>query len=142
MIRSPTTTNRVLVEKAEPRRSLARIDDARVRLFNALNVFLRQRGDAAHPLQQIQRQAFGCQDGTSEAFDFRQNGSCLDGVAVVNEGVKVNAGINEMNNLMHNGQTRNDQFLFRRVSAGGTNVGGYGHSRSDVPTADILTDGS
>ena len=59
MIHTAAAANRVLIEHAEAWRCFSSVHDSRARPPHKIDVFTRQRGNSAHTLQQIQRNAFG-----------------------------------------------------------------------------------
>lgn len=82
MVQPAAARHRVLLQRAQARRGLARISDARVRPRDRLHIGPRQGGDAAHPAQQVQRRPLGRQQSPRVGLDRDQNRPCLERLAV------------------------------------------------------------
>ena len=78
--------DRVLLKHAQARRSLARVNDLRVRALDGLDEAARERRDAGEALHQVQGEAFAREQHVGEAGRARDDLARLDLVAVGDEG--------------------------------------------------------
>jgi len=70
MVRSAAGDDRRLFQRAQARRGLACVEDARLVLAHRLDEAPRERGDAGKSLQEIQRDALRGEDRACGAGDF------------------------------------------------------------------------
>ena len=85
MVAPAAHAHRVLLQRAQPRRRLARIHDLRPCIPHRRDTARRQRGDAGEPPQEVERGPLGRQQRARLARDLRQRRASLHRVAIRHE---------------------------------------------------------
>ena len=71
MILPTAATHGIFVDRSQPRRGFSSVENSRVRSGDEFNKMARERGDAAHPLQEIQNDAFAGKNDPGVVADHR-----------------------------------------------------------------------
>jgi len=83
----------VLVERAQPRRGLARVVDAGPRSAHGVDVAAGGGGDAGGALQEIERRPLAGEERDHRRADFRDDVTRLDGITIVHPGHELARGL-------------------------------------------------
>ncbi len=86
MVMAAAALDRVLLQGAQVRQGLARAGDLGRQTVDGRDIFRRQGGNAGQVAQQVERDAFGGQDGARLAFDPSQDVARFDLTAVGQDG--------------------------------------------------------
>ncbi len=92
MIVAAAAAHRVFLQRPQPRRGLARADDARLGVGDARSERRGRGGDAGKVAEEIERHAFGAEDGAGIAGDRHQPGAGPDCRAVARLRVDLDVG--------------------------------------------------
>ena len=74
VVRAAAAAHRVLLERAQAGRRLARVEDARGRALGQLDEAARERGDPAQAADEVERDALAGEDRPRRAFDDGEDG--------------------------------------------------------------------
>ena len=93
MVRAAAAANRVLLERAQPGRRLAGVEDRRAGARDRVDVAARERGDSGEAAEEIERRALAGEDRARGARDAaRSAGRLRDAVAVGGERLELDVG--------------------------------------------------
>jgi len=113
VVAAPADANRVLLQVAPPGRCLAGVVDVRARAGHCVHAPARQRGHATEALKEVQRDAFGGQDGPRGARPSGQHSPRLDAPALGRLDGRLDRPVVGPGNLAQQRPAAEDQLLSR-----------------------------
>src|SRR5262245_18981716 len=114
MIHSATARDRVLIQNTQAGNGFARINDPGGSTLDSINVPACESRNAAHALQEVQRGAFGNENGASRAPYLSQSCTAGNGAAIVHQNLECESRIDKPSNFLSNRHSGNDQLLLCR----------------------------
>jgi len=138
----PADPHAVLVKNPQARHGLAGVENHGLRAGDGPDELRRQRGDPAHPLQEVEGDPFGREDAGQVAPDRGQDGPTGHVRAVLERRRKGKAGVTQSEGFSKDLQTGHDQIFLgkgrRRPLFGPREDAG----RRQVPRADVFLERS
>src|SRR5207344_1802963 len=111
MVTAAAAGDGVLLERAQPRRRLARVEHARTRAVHGVDVAARERGDSGEAAEEVQRDALAREDRALGAAHPGDDRGRLDDVPVADEGLEANLGIECPERLLDDAEATHDTRL-------------------------------
>src|SRR6266581_2322113 len=128
----------VLLQRAQARSRLARVDQQRARARDALGVLRGERGDACEVLEKIQGGALGREQAASRAFHPSHRGAGPDALAVLHPQLDAAVRHAAAENLRRDIDPGDDDVLARVERELRARVGRDHQLRGQVAKADVL----
>ena len=138
MVRAAADAHGVLVEQAQARRRLARIDEPCAVWCRDGREFRRPRRDARHVLQKIQREALARQHGPRTAMHLRDDGARLQLCAILELCVEKDARLENLEHAPRDVDAREHARVLCVDDARRLHLGADNRERRDVAAADVL----
>ncbi len=138
MVRAAAARHGVLLEEPQIGRGLARVEDHRPVRLDRLDETRGQRGDAAHPLHEIEGGAFRRQDRGRLALDHQDRAAGLDRLAVRHDDRHAQRGVNAGQHRARHRAPRHAARLARQDLAGRARRGIHQRQRRRVALAHVL----
>ena len=99
VIHAAAREHRRLFQSAQPRRRLARVEDARLPPPDVFHKLRRERRDTGKMLEKIQRDPFRCEDRAHRAFDLDDAVACFHPAAALRNDLRPRLRIDATENL-------------------------------------------
>jgi hypothetical protein len=138
MVHAATARDGILVEDPQAGDGFPRIDDSSASTFDPIHVLARERGNTAHPLEQIEGGTFPDEDRSGGAADFSEWCTDCGRRAVDYKLFELNSGIDEPHDFLHDRHSGYNERLLGCVPGLGARIRGYGGMGRNVAAADIL----
>ena len=127
--------HRVFLDRAQPRRRLARIDDRRLRVSDRVDDRPRHRSDAAHPAHEVQRRTLGRQQAARRACEAGDDVARRDDAAVGFLDVERDRGVDQREGETREIEPGDHTRLARADGEARTRVGGHDRVGGEVAGA-------
>ena len=141
MVHAAADLDGLLLQDAEARRRLARVEDVGSRALQALHVAARHRGDAAHALHDVEHQTLRLQQRAHLARDDEGHVARLDMGAVMDEDLHLERRVEAVEHLAGNLHAREHALLLDEELALAHRLLGDAAKGGVVAVANILGKG-
>ena len=137
VVAAAAARDRVLLERAQPGRRLARVEDLGAGALDGVHVPARERGDAGEAAEEVERRALAGQDRRGAAREARDDRPAVDRVAVGGERFEAQVGIERVEDVAGDVEAADDAGLLHEDLRRAGRIGGDDRwvVRSPVPTS-------
>ena len=141
MVVSATAHDGVFFETPPAGRRFARVKNLRMSSLDGLDKLRGERGDAGKPLDEIQRDALGAQNGAGRAGNFQQDFVFADMLAVFRRPLDFDGGGKFSERSFGEGKPGHDERFARAHERLGLRRFGHGGQGRGIAAADVLGKG-
>ncbi len=138
MVAAPTRHHRRLLQRAQTRRRLACVCDARAGARHRVGELARERGHSAQSLEEVQRDAFSTEQTARGAVNFAQMIARREALTVGEKIAQLRTGVVLPEALSHHRAASHHTVLLGQQHAVGPNVRWDSEQAREVAAADVL----
>ena len=135
----PTVTHRRLLQRAQPRRRLSGVHDARLRFAHGVDVARGQGGHTGETLQQVQRDPLPGEQAPRRSLDRGNRSHRRDRVTIRDEGSEDNRRIDAAKDFARHLESGDDPRRLGQQPPPRLPPGRNGQRRGDIAPADVLS---